>query len=64
MQDPGPFLRGSHKGSYGTPEPRAAASAAARASRNLGGRGAPTAAGELAVISSGPGSSGTVTARF
>ena len=33
-------------------------------SRNLGGRGAPTAAGELAGISSGPGSSGTVTARF
>ena len=33
-------------------------------SRNLGGRGAPTAASELAGISSGPGSSGTVTARF
>ena len=64
MQDPGRgFLRGSHKGSYGTVEPRSAASAATRVSRNLGGRGAPTA-GELVGISSGPGSSGTVTARF
>ena len=48
MQDPGPFFRGSHKGSYGTPEPRSAASAAARASRTWAARGAPTAAATAA----------------
>ena len=30
MQGPGPFFLGSHKGSYGTVEPRSAASAAAQ----------------------------------
>ena len=33
MQDPGPFLRGSHKGGYGTLEPRSAATAALMTAR-------------------------------
>ena len=37
MQDPGPFLRGSHKGSYGTLGRARPASAAAQGLADLGG---------------------------
>ena len=48
MQDPGPFFRGSHKGSYGTLGRARPASAAPRASRTWAARGAPTAAATAA----------------